>query len=207
VKAGIDERCGSSQRAGFCVCQRTLLSLYPTAWVTSVRSSQAQACHSSLFLPRPAAADHPTKFEFENGIVGNAIPPNFIPACEKGFREAVNAGALIGHPVEVRRRQRGRWWRQVVQCVCAVEEGRRQGRRLARAAPLNGTVAAILAALSVPLPYLYHLAHLSSPAPHSFICAGPHCDQGVRVVLTDGAAHAVDSSELAFKLASMFAFK
>jgi elongation factor G len=34
--------------------------------------------------------------------VGNAIPPNFIPACEKGFREAVNAGALIGHPVEVR---------------------------------------------------------------------------------------------------------
>jgi hypothetical protein len=31
--------------------------------------------------------------------------------------------------------------------------------------------------------------------------------QGVRVVLTDGAAHAVDSSELAFKLASMFAFR
>lgn len=31
--------------------------------------------------------------------------------------------------------------------------------------------------------------------------------QGVRVVLTDGAAHAVDSSELAFKLACMFAFK
>ncbi|EFN59906.1 hypothetical protein CHLNCDRAFT_56440 [Chlorella variabilis] len=78
----------------------------------------------------PLPADHPTKFEFENGILGNAIPPNFIPACEKGFREAVNAGALIGHPVE-----------------------------------------------------------------------------GVRVVLTDGAAHAVDSSELAFKLACMFAFK
>ena len=32
--------------------------------------------------------------------MGNAIPPNFIPACEKGFREAVNAGQLIGHPVE-----------------------------------------------------------------------------------------------------------
>ena len=31
--------------------------------------------------------------------------------------------------------------------------------------------------------------------------------QGVKVTLTDGAAHAVDSSELAFKLASMFAFK
>lgn len=58
------------------------------------------ACLLSLpTVPRPAA-DHPTKFEFENGIVGNAIPPNFIPACEKGFREAVNAGQLIGHPVE-----------------------------------------------------------------------------------------------------------
>jgi translation elongation factor EF-G len=50
----------------------------------------------------PPTEDHPTKFEFENGIVGNAIPPTYIPACEKGFREAVNAGALIGHPVEVR---------------------------------------------------------------------------------------------------------
>ncbi len=49
----------------------------------------------------PLPADHPTKFEFENGIVGTASPPNFSPACEKGFREAVNAGSLIGHPVEV----------------------------------------------------------------------------------------------------------
>lgn len=78
----------------------------------------------------PLPPDHPTKFEFVNGIVGNAIPPNFVPSCEKGFREAVNSGALIGHPVD-----------------------------------------------------------------------------GVRVVLTDGAAHAVDSSELAFKLASTYAFR
>lgn len=78
----------------------------------------------------PLPADHPTKFEFVNGIVGNAIPPNFIPAVEKGFREAVNSGALIGHPVE-----------------------------------------------------------------------------GIRITLIDGNAHAVDSSELAFKLAAMYAFR
>ena len=78
----------------------------------------------------PLPADSPEKFEFANGIVGNAVPPNYIPAIEKGFKEAVNSGALIGHPVE-----------------------------------------------------------------------------GVRVVLTDGNAHAVDSSELAFKLASMYAFR
>ena len=40
--------------------------------------------------------------EFENNIVGTAIPAGYIPACEKGFREACNSGALIGFPVEVR---------------------------------------------------------------------------------------------------------
>ncbi len=33
------------------------------------------------------------------------------------------------------------------------------------------------------------------------------CTQGVRVVLEDGAAHAVDSSEIAFKIAALMAFK
>ncbi|KAA6422310.1 MAG: elongation factor mitochondrial-like [Trebouxia sp. A1-2] len=58
------------------------------------------------------------KFEYANEIVGNAIPPNYLPS------------SLIGHPVE-----------------------------------------------------------------------------GLRVALTDGAAHAVDSSELAFKLACQYAFR
>jgi translation elongation factor EF-G len=31
--------------------------------------------------------------------------------------------------------------------------------------------------------------------------------QGIRVALTDGAAHAVDSSEMAFKLACQYAFR
>ncbi|XLS47846.1 hypothetical protein HN51_022204 [Arachis hypogaea] len=58
------------------------------------------------------------------------MPSGFIPAIEKGFKEAANSGALIAHPVE-----------------------------------------------------------------------------NLRVVLTDGAAHAVDSSEPAFKLASIDAFR
>uniref|UniRef100_A0A0D6R0R4 Elongation factor G, mitochondrial n=1 Tax=Araucaria cunninghamii TaxID=56994 RepID=A0A0D6R0R4_ARACU len=71
-----------------------------------------------------------TKFEFENMMIGQAIPSSFIPAIEKGFKEACNSGSLIGHPVE-----------------------------------------------------------------------------NIRVVLTDGASHAVDSSELAFKLAALYAFR
>ena len=67
---------------------------------------------------------------FKNGIIGNAISPGYILACDKGFKEAAQTGGLIGHPVE-----------------------------------------------------------------------------GMRVVLTDGASHAVDSSEMAFKLAALSAFR
>lgn len=34
------------------------------------------------------------KFEYANEIVGNAIPPNYLPSCKKGFEEAINSGAL-----------------------------------------------------------------------------------------------------------------
>lgn len=42
------------------------------------------------------------------------------------------------------------------------------------------------------------------------ICRGSligHPVENLRVVLTDGASHAVDSSELAFKLAAIYAFR
>ncbi|KAL1190597.1 Elongation factor G-1 [Cardamine amara subsp. amara] len=78
----------------------------------------------------PLPPDSKEKFEFENMIVGQAIPSGFIPAIEKGFKEAANSGSLIGHPVE-----------------------------------------------------------------------------NIRIVLTDGASHAVDSSELAFKMAAIYAFR
>ncbi|KAK5814703.1 translation elongation factor G [Linnemannia elongata] len=79
----------------------------------------------------PAEIDEDGKDAFfETRVVGGNIPTNFIPACEKGFREGMAKGFLIGHPIT-----------------------------------------------------------------------------GVRMVLEDGAAHAVDSSELAFKIATLNAFK
>lgn len=78
----------------------------------------------------PLPEGHEKKFVFQNDMIGQAIPSNFIPAIEKGFIEAINSGSLIGFPVE-----------------------------------------------------------------------------NVRVVLLDGAAHTVDSSELAFKLAALYAFR
>lgn len=38
-------------------------------------------------------------FEFVNKIVGGVIPKEFIPAVEKGIKEAMDAGVLAGYPV------------------------------------------------------------------------------------------------------------
>jgi elongation factor G len=39
-------------------------------------------------------------FEFVNQIKGGVIPSSFIPAVEKGVREAMSAGVLAGYPVK-----------------------------------------------------------------------------------------------------------
>jgi elongation factor G len=71
-----------------------------------------------------------TEFEFQEKIVGGVVPRQYIPAVEKGVREALGEGLLAGYPVF-----------------------------------------------------------------------------GVRVTLTDGSYHTVDSSEMAFKIAASQAFK
>lgn len=43
----------------------------------------------------PSASD----FEFEETIFGGSVPKQYIPAVEKGIREAMNEGILAGYPV------------------------------------------------------------------------------------------------------------
>ncbi|MBS0380704.1 MAG: elongation factor G [Proteobacteria bacterium] len=38
-------------------------------------------------------------YEFINGIVGGAVPREFIPAVDKGIKEAVDTGVIAGYPV------------------------------------------------------------------------------------------------------------
>jgi len=78
----------------------------------------------------PLPPDAVETYEFIDEIVGGAIPREFIPACDKGFREGMKKGSLIGFPVV-----------------------------------------------------------------------------GVRCTINDGAAHAVDSSEQAFKTAALMGFR
>ena len=78
----------------------------------------------------PLPADSVETYEFVDDVTGGAIPREFIPACDKGFKMAVEKGSLIGFPVS-----------------------------------------------------------------------------GVRCVVNDGAFHAVDSSEMAFKTAALMGFR
>src|SRR5205807_983632 len=52
-------------------------------------------CHIQV-APPPAGAG----LEFANKIKGGVIPNSFIPAVEKGVREAMDSGVLAGYPVK-----------------------------------------------------------------------------------------------------------
>jgi elongation factor G len=47
----------------------------------------------------PLPGDAVEQYEFVNEVVGGSIPREYIPACDKGFQEAVKKGSLIGFPV------------------------------------------------------------------------------------------------------------
>jgi elongation factor G len=78
----------------------------------------------------PLPADAVETYEFVDDVTGGSIPREFIPACDKGFKEAARKGTMIGFPVV-----------------------------------------------------------------------------GIRCVINDGASHAVDSSEMAFKTAALMGFR
>jgi elongation factor G len=47
----------------------------------------------------PLPPDAVENYEFVDEIVGGVIPKEFIPACDKGFKEAIKKGTLIGFPI------------------------------------------------------------------------------------------------------------
>ena len=48
---------------------------------------------------RPLPDDSQENFIFQNKVVGGNIPKEFIPGCEKGFRESIDKGPLAGYQV------------------------------------------------------------------------------------------------------------
>jgi elongation factor G len=39
------------------------------------------------------------EFCFENDVTGGSVPTHFIPSCEKGFRQCIAKGPLMGYPI------------------------------------------------------------------------------------------------------------
>jgi elongation factor G len=63
-----------------------------------VRQSGGRGQYGDVWLelePREKGAG----YEFENAIVGGTVPKEYIPAIEKGAREAMEAGVLAGYPM------------------------------------------------------------------------------------------------------------
>lgn len=50
-------------------------------------------------MMEPLPADAVNTYEFVNEVVGGVIPKEYIPACDKGFQEALKKGMLIEAPV------------------------------------------------------------------------------------------------------------
>jgi elongation factor G len=44
--------------------------------------------------------DHKEGLTFVNDIFGGSVPKEFVPAVEKGFKEAIKTGVLAGYPMD-----------------------------------------------------------------------------------------------------------
>ncbi len=63
-----------------------------------VRQSGGRGQYGHVWLKiEPLAAG--TGFEFVNGVVGGAVPKEFVPAVDKGIREALEGGVIAGYPI------------------------------------------------------------------------------------------------------------
>jgi elongation factor G len=62
-----------------------------------VRQSGGRGQYGHVWLklePNPGKG-----YEFVNGVVGGAVPREFIPAVDKGIKEAVETGVIAGYPI------------------------------------------------------------------------------------------------------------
>ena len=63
-----------------------------------IRQSGGRGQYGHVFI-RMLPKERGEGYEFKNAVVGGTIPKEFIPAAEKGFKEALVAGVIAGYPV------------------------------------------------------------------------------------------------------------
>jgi elongation factor G len=63
-----------------------------------VRQSGGRGQYGHVWL-KIEPNEHGKGYEFINGIVGGAVPREYIPAVDKGIQEAVETGVIAGYPI------------------------------------------------------------------------------------------------------------
>ncbi len=63
-----------------------------------VRQSGGRGQYGHVFL-RIEPKERGAGYEFKNGIVGGVVPKDYIPAVDKGIKEAMQSGVLGGYPL------------------------------------------------------------------------------------------------------------
>jgi elongation factor G len=63
-----------------------------------IRQSGGKGQYGHVWI-RVEPTDNGTPFKFENKIIGNAIPREYIPHIEKGIKEAMSNGVIAGYPM------------------------------------------------------------------------------------------------------------
>ncbi|XP_056329299.1 elongation factor G, mitochondrial [Danio aesculapii] len=79
--------------------RETLTSAVPFEYTHKKQSGGSGQYGKVIGVLEPLDSENYTKVEFSDETVGTNIPKQFVPAVEKGFRDACEKGPLIGHKI------------------------------------------------------------------------------------------------------------
>uniref|UniRef100_A0A3Q2NZP9 Elongation factor G, mitochondrial n=1 Tax=Fundulus heteroclitus TaxID=8078 RepID=A0A3Q2NZP9_FUNHE len=79
--------------------RETITSPVPFDFTHKKQSGGSGQYGKVIGVLEPLEPEHYTKLEFEDQTVGTNVPKQFVPAVEKGFREACEKGPLSGHKI------------------------------------------------------------------------------------------------------------
>uniref|UniRef100_A0A3P8Q4W9 Elongation factor G, mitochondrial n=1 Tax=Astatotilapia calliptera TaxID=8154 RepID=A0A3P8Q4W9_ASTCA len=79
--------------------RETITSPVPFDFTHKKQSGGSGQYGKVIGVLEPLESDHYTKLEFEDQTVGTNVPKQFVPAVEKGFKDACEKGPLSGHKI------------------------------------------------------------------------------------------------------------
>ncbi|MCB0386085.1 MAG: elongation factor G, partial [Bdellovibrionales bacterium] len=79
--------------------RETIASEAPFDYTHKKQTGGSGQFAKTVGVMKPLPPEATETYKFVDNIVGGRIPKEYIPACDKGFQEAVTKGTLIGFPI------------------------------------------------------------------------------------------------------------